>query len=74
MITMPTQKFTPESNLDGNASDTMTDAVTDMMDLGSTNPTSQVSVCLIMFNFQVDNSVGVQDFAQVGADSTLPSV
>jgi len=48
---MPTQKFTPDPNPDVNSSDTKTDAVADMMDLGPTDPTSQVRVCLILLMF-----------------------
>ena len=46
MITIPTLKFTSDSKPGGNTSlsGTTTDAVTDTMDLGSTDLTSQVRV------------------------------
>jgi hypothetical protein len=48
MITMPGPRFTPNSKPAGNTSGTMTDAVTDTTDPGSTEPTSQVRVCHIL--------------------------
>ena len=51
MVTMPTRKFAPDSNPGGNTSDIMTEAVADPTDLGSTDPTSQVIVRLVLIKF-----------------------
>jgi len=70
---MPTLRFTPDSKPGGNTSGATTDAVADKIDLGSTDPTSQVRVSYNVL-LQVDKqTVDVQDFPQVGGDSKLPS-
>jgi len=54
MITIPTLRFTSDSKPGGNTSGTTTDAVTDTMGLGSTEPTSRVRVsCNVLL--QVEN-------------------